>query len=592
MRLPALSIFLVASAWSTSVNAVEDDNQGTAFFERQVRPILVKHCYGCHSEESKTREGGLLLDRESGWLTGGDSGAAVVPNDAAASLLVKAALYEDEDLQMPPDGKLPDNEIKILQRWIQTGAAGPKTDIGTTEFSRLGDQEYLGEKAATHWAYQAVKPIEPPRADDAAWNGTAVDRFVYSKLKEHQLTPSPHADYRTLLRRMHYDLTGLPPTAEEVRQFQVAFGKNRSGAVRSKMEELLAAPAFGERFAEMWLDVARYADTDSTYRADTKTPYYFPFAFTYRDYVIDAFNADKPFDQFVKEQLAADLMGFERSARETAALGFLAVGPHANRSPEESNDDLIDVTTRGLMGVTVACARCHDHKYEAVPTTDYYALRGVFSSVTRLNELDEQKLPLLAHYTPTETDVADFQQKRAPIDEKVKGAAGKKSNNNRRAIDQKIRETELAELLTFHPGAPAHAMVVVEKRRPIFIRLYPRRRFKSRRRCSTTIFDAVRFTAKAIPEGQQRSPGTGRTHRRSQKSAHRASVRESCVGYADGIASGCHTVRLRTAGHTAHSSGIARLAGRRLHRQRMVDEAPGQEHPDEPNIPATQQASR
>jgi hypothetical protein len=414
----------------------------------------------------------------AGWLAGGDTGKAVVPKDADASLLIKAVLYDNEDLQMPPDGKLAESDIKILQQWVRTGAVGPKADLGTTEFSRLGDQQYLSQKAATHWSYRAVEQIDPPQADDSAWNRTAIDRFVYAKLSEQQLTPSRQADYRTLLRRLNYDLTGLPPAADEVNQFKCAVAEDRAAAVELKIDDLLASPAFGERFAQLWLAVARYADTDSTYRADTKTPYYFPFAFTYRDYVIDAFNADKPFDQFVKEQLAADLMGFEKTAAETAAetaaLGFLTVGPHANRSQEESIDDLIDVTTRGLMGVTVACARCHDHKYEAVPTTDYYALRGVFSSITRLNELDEKKLPVLAHYVQTEADVADFQKQRAPIVKKIKDATGKLAKNNQRAVDQKIRETELAELLTFHPGAPAHTMMVVEKKRPtdspIFIR--------------------------------------------------------------------------------------------------------------------------
>lgn len=461
----APTLLLLISVFSHS--AFADDDSGSVFFERHVRPILVKHCYECHSEEAQTREGGLLLDRESGWLAGGDSGKAVVPNNANASLLITAILYDNEDLQMPPENKLSERDIKILQRWIQTGAAGPKTDMGTTEFSRLGDQEYLGEKAATHWAYQPIIQVEPPEADDDVWNRAAIDRFVYARLSENGLTPSRQADYRTLLRRLHYDLTGLPPTSDEVHQFKLAVAKDRATAVHNKVDELLESPAFGEHVARMWLDVARYADTDSAYRPDTKTPYYFPFAFTYRDYVIDSFNADKPFDQFVKEQLAADLMGFEKTSPETAALGFLTVGPHAHRNQEESIDDLIDLTTRGLMGVTVACARCHDHKYEAVPTTDYYALRGVFTSVTRLKELDEKKLPVLAHYVPSKADVADFLKQRAPIDKKIKGAAGKVAKNNRRAVDQKIRETELAKLLTFHPGAPVHTMIVAENKRPI-----------------------------------------------------------------------------------------------------------------------------
>lgn len=440
---------------------------GSDFFERHVRPILVKHCYECHSESAMAREGGLLLDRESGWLEGGDSGKAVVPNQPAASLLLKAVLYESEELQMPPEKKLEERDLKILNQWIRTGASGPGSDLGTTEFSRLGDQEFLSKKAAQHWAYQAIGSNEPPLVDNPQWSKSAIDRFVYAKLQENSLTPSRPVRIRTLLRRLSYDLTGLPPAVSQVKEFAVAFEKDRSIAINNVVDGLLESQSYGERMAQMWLDVARYADTDSAYRPDTRTPFYFPFAFTYRDYVVDAFTADKPFDQFVKEQLAADLMGFEKTDPETAALGFLTVGPHANRSQQESIDDLIDLTTRGLMGVTVACARCHDHKYEAVPTKDYYALHGVFSSVTRLDELDEKKQPVLTHYRTSDSDVADYRKQRAVIDKKIKAAAGKKSGGNNRSVSQKIRETELAELLTFHPGAPAHTMVVAEKKRPI-----------------------------------------------------------------------------------------------------------------------------
>jgi hypothetical protein len=215
----------------------------------------------------------------------------------------------------------------------------------------------------------------------------------------------------------------------------------------------------------MWLDVARYADTDSAYRPDTKTPHYFPFAFTYRDYVVDSFNADKPYDRFVREQLAADLLGLGESAPELAALGFLAVGPHANRAQAESLDDWIDLTTRGLLGMTAACARCHDHKFEPIPTADYYSLRGVFAALDRVGPLSEDRLPEVANGQATAADIEDYKQRRAEIEAKMEAAAGKKAGNNNRSIAQKIRETELAELLLRHPGAPARAMIVSEKKR-------------------------------------------------------------------------------------------------------------------------------
>ncbi len=240
------------------------------------------------------------------------------------------------------------------------------------------------------------------------------------------------------------------------------------------VEQLLDDPAYGQHIARMWLDVARYADTDSAYRPDTRTPHYFPFAFTYRDYVVDAFNDDKPFDQFILEQFAADLIGFKSGDPEIAALGFFGVGPHANRAQAEALDDWIDVTTRGLMGLTVACARCHDHKYEPIPTADYYSLRGVFASVKRLSALDEKRQPLVGGYEPSAADLADYQAQRAAIEQKIAGAGNKKANNNNRSIAEKIRETELAELLAFHPGGPAHALAVTENAKPatafIFVR--------------------------------------------------------------------------------------------------------------------------
>ena len=188
--------------------------------------------------------------------------------------------------------------------------------------------------------------------------------------------------------------------------------------------------------------------------------YRFPFAWTYRDYVVASLNADKPFDQFVREQFAADQLGLSEDAPELAALGFLAIGPHANRNQPEVFDDWIDVTTRGLMGMTVACARCHDHKYEPIPTADYYSLRGVFAAVDRINELDEQKLPLLTSYQPSEADRNDYAAKRAELNQKIADAEGKKATGNNRSVSQKIRDTELATLLAFHPGAPAHMMTV------------------------------------------------------------------------------------------------------------------------------------
>lgn len=464
-----LLLFAVTSSCAFGQSA--DD---TAFFERRIRPILVEHCYECHSEQAGEQQGGLLLDRQAGWLEGGDTNKAVIPGEPEASLLIAAVRYQRDDLQMPPDEPLSDDLVKLLENWIRRGASGPADDMGETEFSRLGDQPHLFRQAEQHWAFQPLKVSAPPDSNLDAWNGNPVDRFVFAELERQQLSPSEPADARTLARRLYSDLTGLPASYDQLQQFATEAKVDRAKATSQLIDQLIDSPEFGQHLARMWLDVARYADTDSAYRPDTRTPHYFPFAFTYRDYVIDAFNSDKPIDQFIKEQLAADLMGHEPGAAEIAALGFLAAGPYANRSQAESLDDWIDITTRGLMGVTAACARCHDHKFEPIPTADYYSLRGVFAAVTRIHPLDEKRQPELKGYQPSESDRLDFERKRAAIDAKITAAAGKKSGGNNRSVSQKIRETELAELLLFHPGAPARAMLVADRKRPppsyIFVR--------------------------------------------------------------------------------------------------------------------------
>ena len=444
----------------------ESDADRTTFFESKIRPVLVQHCYECHSEETQEQQGGLLLDRQSGWINGGDTSAAVVPGEPASSLLIAAVRYDDDDLQMPPDKRLDDATIKLLETWVSRGAPGPSEDMGDTEFSRLGDQPYLFQKAKDHWAFQKTKRTNPPPAANRIWDKSPIDRFVFDSLEQKDLTPSKRARDLKLIRRLSYDLTGLPPTPEAVDRFAKAAVANRDTAIDAAVDQMLDGPEFGQHIARMWLDVVRYADTDSAYRADTKTPHYFPFAFSYRDYVVDAFNADKSYDQFLKEQFAADLIGFGKQDPELAALGFYGVAPHANRAPKEALDDWIDLTTRGLMGITVACARCHDHKFEPIPTLDYYSMRGVFSSLVRPSPLDEKRQPILATYQPTDSQRADYENKRAVIDKKIADSEGKKAKNNNRPISLKIRETEMAELLLFHPGAPARSMIIMEARKP------------------------------------------------------------------------------------------------------------------------------
>lgn len=373
--------------------------KGIAFFENKVRPILTERCFECHSEAAGKQKGGLLLDRRSGWMDGGDSGPAVVPGNPGRSLLVKAVRHLDPDFAMPDD-KLPDEEIAALMHWVKIGAPGGKNDIGETEFSRLGDQVYLSEEAKTHWAFQPLRPGPLPEETDFTH---PVDRFLAASWEGKDVEVSAQADRRTWMRRLSFDLIGLPPTHSEVTD-------PANAPLRVVLNRLLDSPAFGERWARHWLDLARYADTREFLAAGADTRY--PYAYTYRDYVIDAFNADKPVDAFIREQLAADLLPEdERAETDLAALGFLTVGSRFRGNRAEIYNDRIDVVTRGFLGLTVACARCHDHMYDAIPTTDYYALYGVFNSVTDPTTYPE--IPCREGACPEEDERKDFEAKRA-----------------------------------------------------------------------------------------------------------------------------------------------------------------------------------
>jgi len=436
------------------------NDEGAAFFERRIRPILVRHCYECHSEEAGKRKGGLLLDRESGWKEGGRTGKAIVPGVPGASLLVEAIGYGNEDLQMPPTHPLADSERSLLVEWVRRGAPGPVRTQGEGEgeggLPAEGGIEGIFARAAEHWSLQPVRAGDLPEVDHPGWRHNPVDRFVFSRLAREGITPSPQADSHTLTRRISYALTGLPPGDDEWYEL----------APEELIDRLLDSPRFGEHFARMWLDVARYADTAITYRADTKTPHYYPYAFTYRDYVIEAFNEDTPFDQFVREQLAADLIAPDDEEPELAALGFLGVSPHRSMGPDFV-DDLIDTTTRGLLGMTVSCARCHDHKFEPIPIEDYYSLYGVFASLDRPEPWKLEAYPEISGYEALTSEREDYAKKRAEIDREIEEAGDKTLRANNRSVADSIEQTSLAELLLFHDGAPVRAMAVGEREKPV-----------------------------------------------------------------------------------------------------------------------------
>ncbi len=336
------------------------------FFERQVRPILAERCFSCHG--AKKQESALRLDSRAALVKGGENGPVVNLENPSASRLLKAIRYEDPELQMPPDGKkLPEREVAVVARWVEQGAPWPH-DTATA-------QTDPAEAGKTHWAFQPIQPRTVPGVKNTVWPQSPIDHFVLAKLEEQRMTPAEGADSATLIRRASLDLVGLPPLSDDVAAFVADSGPDAFAKV---VDRLLDSPHYGERWGRYWLDVARYADTKGYVRLSEERRFHY--AFTYRDYVIRAFNEDLPYDQFIIEQLAADQLDLGDDRRPLAALGFLTLGRRFTGNKHDIIDDRIDVVTRGLLGLTVTCARCHDHKYDPIPTADYYSLYGVFAS--------------------------------------------------------------------------------------------------------------------------------------------------------------------------------------------------------------------
>ena len=323
--------------------------------------------------------GDLSLDSPAGLRQGGARGPAVLPGKPRESLLMEAVLYEDDSLRMPPDGKLSAAEIAGLREWIAAGAADPREPV-----SQAGEQQEDGPDASQLWSVQPLAAGEPPETEDSDWPLTEIDQFILKELERRTVSPSTDAAPQALLRRLHYVLTGLPPSADEARLFSTQAREHLGQAVADKADELLGSPHFGERWARHWLDIARYADVSGETQA---LPY--REAWRFRDYVIDALNQDKPFDRFVREQIAGDLLPAS-SDRERAenliATGFLSLGhvPGDDRDREKLKLDVIneqlDTVGTALMGIRIGCARCHDHKLDPFPTADYYAMAGIFRS--------------------------------------------------------------------------------------------------------------------------------------------------------------------------------------------------------------------
>jgi cytochrome c553 len=404
-----------------------------AFFEKKIRPVLVSQCFQCHSEEAKKQKGELLLDSRDGMRKGGESGPAIVPGNPQKSLLIKAIKQTDDNLKMPPKSKLSDETVADFEKWIASGAADPRMGKKTVASA---SKEIDIEKGRHFWAFQPPKPATPPAVQHGGWVRTDIDKFVMAGLEGKGLKPVGDADPRALIRRVYFDLIGLPPSPEEVE----AFARDPSpAAYAAVVDKLLNSPQFGERWGRHWLDVARYAESSG------KTANFnHPQAWRYRDYVIHAFNTDKPYDQFVKEQLAGDLIPTSdpaKKAERTIATGFLALGPKALNERNglqfelDLADEQIDVTTQAFLGLTAACARCHDHKFDPIPQRDYYALAGIFRSTetcygtvrfvqsqrpTPLIELPAGSVPSAITEKLSDKERADIEKQVKDVQERMK----------------------------------------------------------------------------------------------------------------------------------------------------------------------------
>jgi cytochrome c553 len=366
----------VAATFSIAHTAAADDPAGVEFFEKNIRPVLANNCYNCHSAFNNSM-GGLRVDDRNGLIQGGGRGSAVVPGDPEKSRLIQA-IRQTGDLKMPPKKKLSDEEIADLTKWVADGAAWPEPKLPASVGKSAAEYEQLRKE---HWAWQPLRQSPVPPVQDASWPRDELDRFILAKLEEKSLPPVHDAKRLTFIRRVTFDLTGLPPTPEEVD----AFGEDESADAFEKLvDRLLASSTYGERWGRHWLDLARYGESTGSAR---NLP--MPHAWRYRDYVIDAFNNDKPYDQFIREQVAGDLLPANsprEKSEQLVATGFLALGvKDVNqrfkvRYIMDNVDEQIDTVTKSILAVTASCARCHDHKFDPVPTADYYALAGIFRS--------------------------------------------------------------------------------------------------------------------------------------------------------------------------------------------------------------------
>jgi hypothetical protein len=474
-------LFALPPAVAVEQPALRDTNAAVAFFEANVRPLLADNCYNCHSADTNAK-GGLRLDDRNGMIQGGGRGPAIAPFHPEKSLLLRAVAYTDPRLQMPPKKRLSAEQITILTKWIKDGAAWPQVKVPVVRGKRKAKYEKL---RTGHWAWQPRRHAKVPVVRDSAWARDDVDRFILAKLEQKGLRPVRDADRQTLIRRVTFDLTGLPPTPEEID----AFLKNATaGAFAKVVDRLLASPAFGERWGRHWLDVARYGESTGSAR---NVPY--PQAWRYRDYVISALSKDKPYDRFLCEQIAGDLLPAKSQAQRDerlVATGFLALGvKDVNqrfkvRFIMDNIDEQIDTVSRSVLALTVSCARCHDHKFDPIPSTEYYALAGIFNSTDLcagvrnkmggggLDYYDPEMLVRLG--PPTRPDprlagsIAAVKKELAKARAEVKAAGNKAGGGPKRtAAQQKINRLQNELFQLTDPAATSQVALGVRDAREV-----------------------------------------------------------------------------------------------------------------------------
>lgn len=450
-----IGIFLSTFA-TPSLSQESSSLSGLEFFEKRIRPILVERCYECHSVESGKSKGGLRVDSREALRRGGETRPAVVPGDLERSLILEAIRYGNQDLKMPPKGRLTEGVVADFEAWIKVGAPDPRGEMITVAADGKGS---IITVATNHWAFEPPKSVTPPEVRKSKWIHSPMDRFILARLETAKLGPAKPAKKSALLRRVTFDLTGLPPTPAELDSF---LADRSTNAFAKVVERLLASPHYGERWGRHWLDVARYADSNG--QDENKAMSH---AWRYRDYVVNAFNQDKPFDRFIREQLAGDLLPAAASERETferwTATGFLVLGPKMLAEQDKPKlvmdvvDEQIDVVSRAFLGLTVSCSRCHDHKFDPIPARDYYAMAGIFKSTKTMGDL--------AFVSKWNERLIATAAEKGPFDAWVKrtnelGRAVTATTNDPVRLEQ--LKGELASLKTNAPPAPPVALAVEE----------------------------------------------------------------------------------------------------------------------------------